>query len=116
MTIRVAVAVCSTGHTIFGLRLKDGALTDDECIVLAQAAVEVAVSQRMVNPWCEICRNRNWHYVIRRYNSESEYQKSQASEAQLRAMTVGSPLPQFSADELLQAAEQHIRKFKHSRN
>jgi len=65
MKVYIAQLLCPERHCILGAYGEYESLEDaKELGEKLRAAAQCAVAEKLMNPWCGICRSRDWHVEV----------------------------------------------------
>lgn len=62
--IRLVQCLCPHRHCIMALAFDPRAMADSEATDRLKESIAELIAEKSINPWCELCRSREWHYEV----------------------------------------------------
>lgn len=66
MAIYIIQCLCPNRHAIFAVTYDPADMPHDVAMATFQSTVEKLIAEKAIDPWCGICKSRDWTYEQRR--------------------------------------------------
>ncbi len=80
MRVYLIQCLCPNRHAIMGIAYEAGG-PSNERLAAFKLVVAQLIEEKTINPWCELCHSRDWHYET----GKTRYRTLAEAEIPLRA-------------------------------
>ena len=81
MSVYLIQCLCPNRHAIMGIAYEAGGPSNERLAAFKLVMAQL-IEEKTINPWCELCRSRDWHYET----AKTGYRTMDEAEGPLRAV------------------------------